>query len=109
VSGSDDVGRLVGTVRRLPGEDQRRILRLVELLSHAPAAAQRRTQQLLRELVESEPDSLSLCSARIDELIADLERSVATRARIREVAGSSPLCGRDGRFGLGVTGGEADA
>jgi hypothetical protein len=112
VSGSDDIGRLVGTVQRLPREDQQRILRLVELLSRAPAGAQRKTQQRLRELVGSDPDSHSLCIARVDELIEDLERSVATRGSTRNVARRSPLRGRDGRFGrfgLGMTGGKTDA
>jgi hypothetical protein len=99
----------VGTVQRLPREDQQRILRLVELLSRSSAGTQRRTQQLLRELVASDPDSHSSCIARVDELIEDLERSVAPRGQARDTSGNSPLRGGDGRFGLGLVGRKADA
>jgi hypothetical protein len=74
---SKDVLRLVRTVERLPMEDQDKILRLVDLLSHVPPTVQERTQHMLRTLLASDPASKSECVAGIDDLIEYLERHVS--------------------------------
>jgi hypothetical protein len=73
---SEDVVRLVRTVERLPRDDQYRILKIVELLTRAPYSIQRRTQHMLRNLVDSEPVSKADALAIVDEVIEYLEDHV---------------------------------
>lgn len=92
MSKSDEVRRLIGSVGRLPREDQHRILKLVELLARAPSNMQRRAQMLLRELVDSDPESRSECIVVVDALIEHLERSVPrANGRLRALDGSRGL------------------
>ncbi|HEU4618504.1 MAG TPA: hypothetical protein VFV10_10705 [Gammaproteobacteria bacterium] len=73
---SEEVLKLIGTVERLPREDQVRILRIVDLLSMASTQVQRRTQRMLSDLLEGHPESKSACVAGVDEVIAYLEDAV---------------------------------
>jgi hypothetical protein len=70
---SEEVASLVEIVARLPSADQRRILRIVDLLLRAPRDARRRTQQMLRALVDSGPASKNECVTCVDEIIDYLE------------------------------------
>jgi SOS response regulatory protein OraA/RecX len=82
---SEDVLRLVRTVERLPREDQDKILRIVDLLSLVPIGVQDRTQQMLRELLASEPASKHECVAGIDDVIEYLERHASISAEFRSL------------------------
>jgi hypothetical protein len=75
---SEDVLRLVRTVERLPNEDQDKILRMVDLLTLVPIPVQNRTQRMLRELLERAPDTKRECVAGVDDVLAYLERNVAS-------------------------------
>ena len=82
---SEDVLRLVQTVERLPLEDQEKILRIVDLLSLVPVAVQDRTQRMLRDLLESDPESKSECVAGVDDVIEYLEYNVELAAEYRGI------------------------
>jgi hypothetical protein len=75
---SDDVLRLVRTVERLPSEDQDKILRMVDLLTLVPLTVQHRTQRMLRELLEHQPNTKRECVARVDDVLAYLESNAAS-------------------------------
>jgi hypothetical protein len=77
---SKDVLRLVRTVERLPTEDQDKILRMVDLLTLVPVPVQHRTQRMLRELLERQPDTKRECVAGVDDVLAYLERNVVSAA-----------------------------
>jgi hypothetical protein len=81
---SKDVLRLVRTVERLPSEDQDKILRMVDLLTLVPLQVQNRTQRMLRELLERQPDTKRECVAGVDDVLAYLERNAASDARSRD-------------------------
>jgi len=81
---SDDVLRLVRTVERLPSEDQDKILRMVDLLTLVPLTVQHRTQRMLRELLEQQPNTKRECVARVDDVLAYLERNAASVAQPHE-------------------------
>ncbi len=70
---SEDVLRLVRTVECLPSEDQDKILRMVDLLTLVPLPVQDRTQRMLRELLERQPDTKRECVAGVDDVLAYLE------------------------------------
>lgn len=72
---SEDVMRLVRTVESLPSEDQDKILRMVDLLTLVPLPVQHRTQRMLRELLERQPDTKSECVAGVDDVLEYLERN----------------------------------
>jgi hypothetical protein len=74
---SEDVLRLVRTVERLPSEDQDKILRMVDLLTLVPVGVQNRTQRMLRELLERQPDTKRECLAGVDDVLEYLERNAA--------------------------------
>lgn len=80
---SEDVLRLVRTVERLPSEDQDKILRMVDLLTLVPLQVQNRTQRMLRELLERQPDTKRECVAGVDDVLAYLERNAAAGKRTR--------------------------
>jgi hypothetical protein len=80
---SEDVLRLVRTVERLPVEDQDKILRMVDLLTLVPISVQHRTQRMLRELLERQPDTKRECVAGVDDVLAYLERNAASTTRAR--------------------------
>ena len=80
---SEDVLRLVRTVERLPSEDQDKILRMVDLLTLVPLTVQNRTQRMLRELLERQPDTKRECVAGVDDVLAYLERNAAMGSRTR--------------------------
>lgn len=80
---SEDVLRLVRTVERLPLEDQDKILRIVDLLTLVPVGIQERTQQMLRELLASEPASKNECVMGIDDVIGYLEQNVSMTVEFR--------------------------
>ena len=80
---SDDVLRLVRTVECLPSEDQDKILRMVDLLTLVPLPVQYRTQRMLRELLERQPDTKRECVAGVDDVLAYLERNAAG-SRVRD-------------------------
>jgi hypothetical protein len=92
---SDDVRRLVRTVERLPVEDQDKILRMVDLLTLVPVPVQHRTQRMLRELLEREPGTKRECVAGVDDVLAYLERNVASTTRA--LPGTARLDLVDGR------------
>lgn len=69
----DDVMRLVKTVERLAAEDQERILRIVSLLTLVPPAVQRKTHQMLKDLLDTAPDTMDECVTGVDEVIEYLE------------------------------------
>ena len=81
---SEDVLRLVRTVERLPSEDQDKILRMVDLLTLVPLPVQHRTQRMLRELLERQPDTKRECVAGVDDVLAYLERNARWRRSARE-------------------------
>jgi len=72
---SEDVMRLVRTVECLPAEDQDKILRMVDLLTLVPLPVQYRTQRMLRELLERQPDTKSECVAGVDDVLDYLEQN----------------------------------
>ena len=78
---SEDVLRLVRTVERLPSEDQDKILRMVDLLTLVPLPVQNRTQRMLRELLERQPDTKSECVAGVDDVLAYLESNAIAAGR----------------------------
>ena len=80
---SEDVLRLVRTVECLPSEDQDKILRMVDLLTLVPLSVQDRTQRMLRELLERQPDTKRECVAGVDDVLAYLERN-ASGSQIRD-------------------------
>ena len=80
---SEDVLRLVRTVERLPSEDQDKILRMVDLLTLVPLQVQHRTQRMLRELLERQPDTKSACVAGVDDVLAYLERNATMAGHAR--------------------------
>lgn len=80
---SEDVLRLVHTVERLPSEDQDKILRMVDLLTLVPLPVQNRTQRMLRDLLERQPDTKRECVAGVDDVLAYLERNAAMSSRTR--------------------------
>jgi len=80
---SEDVLRLVHTVERLPSEDQDKILRMVDLLTLVPVPVQNRTQRMLRELLERQPDTKRECVAGVDDVLEYLERNAAAAAGMR--------------------------
>jgi len=82
MSVSEDVMRLVRTVERLPSEDQDKILRMVDLLTLVPVPVQDRTQRMLRELLERQPDTKRECVAGVDDVLDYLERSAASCAQV---------------------------
>jgi len=82
---SEDVLRLVRTVERLPSEDQDKILRMVDLLTLVPLPVQHRTQCMLRELLERQPDTKRECVAGVDDVLAYLERNAAAGAYTRQL------------------------
>jgi hypothetical protein len=79
---SADVLRLVRTVECLPSEDQDKILRMVDLLTLVPLHVQYRTQRMLRELLERQPDTKRECVAGVDDVLAYLERNATAGARV---------------------------
>ena len=81
---SEDVLRLVRTVERLPSEDQDKILRMVDLLTLVPLPVQHRTQRMLRELLERQPDTKSECVAGVDDVLAYLERNATIAGQVRK-------------------------
>jgi CHASE1-domain containing sensor protein len=81
---SDDVLRLVRTVERLPSEDQDKILRMVDLLTLVPLTVQHRTQRMLRELLERQPNTKRECVARVDDVLAYLESNAASATQRSE-------------------------
>ena len=81
---SEDVLRLVRTVERLPSEDQDKILRMVDLLTLVPLPVQNRTQRMLRELLERQPDTKSECVAGVDDVLAYLERNATIAAQVHK-------------------------
>jgi hypothetical protein len=81
---SDDVLRLVRKVERLPPEDQDKILRMVDLLTLVPFSVQNRTQRMLRDLLEQQPNSKSECVARVDDVLAYLERNAVSVSKRRD-------------------------
>ncbi len=74
---SDTVLNLVRTVGRLPREDQDRILRVVNLISHAPTNVRQNSQRMIRELVSDEPVSRIDCVAELEIIISYLESSLS--------------------------------
>lgn len=82
---SDDVWHLVRKVERLPNEDQEKIIRMVGLLPLVPLPVQHRTQCLLRELLEQQPSTRRECVARVDDLLAYLERNAMAGLKPRDV------------------------
>ncbi len=83
---SNDVRRLVRTVERLPVEDQDKILRMVDLLTLVPVSVQDRTQRMLRELLDRQPDTKRECVAGIDDVLAYLESNVTSASRLHPTA-----------------------
>mgnify|MGYP003575725760 CR=1 FL=1 len=81
---SKDVVRLVRTVERLPSEDQDKILRMVDLLTLVPLSVQQRTQRMLRELLEHQPDTKRECVARVDDVLAYLESNASAVPQQRD-------------------------
>ena len=81
---SEDVRRLMRTVERLPNEDQDKILRMVDLLTLVPVPVQNRTQRMLRELLERQPDTKRECVAGVDDVLAYLERNAAAVSHVQE-------------------------
>jgi hypothetical protein len=92
---SDDVWRLVRTVERLPSEDQDKILRMVDLLTLVPLTVQHRTQRMLRELLEQQPNTKRECVARVDDVLAYLERNAASVSKRRDSVARIDLAGTD--------------
>ena len=81
---SEDVLRLMHTVERLPSEDQDKILRMVDLLTLVPVRVQNRTQRMLRELLERQPDTKRECVAGVDDVLEYLERNAAAATGVRD-------------------------
>lgn len=81
---SEDVLRLVRTVERLPSKDQDKILRMVDLLTLVPLPVQNRTQRMLRDLLEQQPNTKHECVARVDDVLAYLERNAASSSQTRD-------------------------
>lgn len=69
----NEVDKVLEIVEFLPWEDQRRLARLVELLSESPDDLRRRSQRMLRSLVASRPASRRDCLDRMDAIIRYIE------------------------------------
>ena len=93
MSVSEDVLRLVRTVERLPSEDQDKILRMVDLLTLVPPRVQDRTQRMLRELLERQPDTKGECVAGVDDVLAYLERNAQAAPQARDVVARLDFAG----------------
>jgi hypothetical protein len=87
MSVSEDVLRLVRTVERLPSEDQDKILRMVDLLTLVPIRVQHKTQRMLRELLERQPDTKGECVAGVDDVLDYLERNAEAASPTRALVG----------------------
>ena len=66
-------------MERLGVDDQRRLVRLVDLLAVVPKEVQRHTQLRLRALADQKPETRVECIVEVDGIILYLERSLATR------------------------------
>jgi hypothetical protein len=73
---------LMLVVERLSTQDQRRIVRLIDLLRIAPDWLRERTQRTLKRLIAHEPQTQAECLASIDGIIALAERELQVRLRI---------------------------
>lgn len=62
------------SIRQLPLDDQRRVLRLVELMLVARDEARLRAQSMIREIVTADADAGDQRVASIDETIRYLEQ-----------------------------------
>ena len=93
MSVSEDVLRLVRTVERLPSEDQDKILRMVDLLTLVPLKVQNRTQRMLRELLERQPDTKGECVAGVDDVLAYLESNAQAAPQVRDVVARLDFAG----------------
>lgn len=73
---------LMLVVERLSTQDQRRIVRLIDLLRIAPDWLRKRTQRTLKRLIAQEPQTHAECLASIDGIIALAERELQVRLRL---------------------------
>ena len=73
---------LMLVAERLSTQDQRRIVRLIDLLRIAPDWLRERTQRTLRRLIAQEPQTQAECLASIDGIIALAERELQVRLRL---------------------------
>ncbi len=56
---------------------------MVDLLTLVPLPVQHRTQRMLRELLERQPDTKSECVAGVDDVLAYLERNATMAGQAR--------------------------
>ena len=77
----EDVAGLVETVERLAAADQRRIVRVVDLLLIAPAEARCQSQAMLRGLLRQRLGTKHELVRGLDEVIAYLEGAVEPAAK----------------------------
>ena len=73
---SEDVALLVETVERLTADDQRRIVRVVDLLLLAPFEVRTQSQSMLRGLMQNRPESKDALVSGLDEIIRFLETAL---------------------------------
>ena len=73
---------LMLVVERLSMQDQRRIVRLIDLLCTAPDWLRERTQRTLKRLIALEPQTHAECLASIDGIISLAERELQVRLRL---------------------------
>lgn len=79
---SSESSDLMLVVERLSMQDQRRIVRLIDLLCGAPDWLRERTQRTLKRLIALEPQTHAECLASIDGIITLAERELQVRLRL---------------------------
>lgn len=80
---SEDVARLVDTVERLTADDQRRIVRVVDLLLIAPFEIRTQSQSMLRGLLQNGPESKDALVSGLEDVIRYLETALLPMAPAR--------------------------
>ena len=71
-----EVHELMLVVERLSMQDQRRIVRLINLLRQAPDTLREQTQERLKDLIARETQTHTECLASIDKIMASAEREL---------------------------------
>jgi hypothetical protein len=77
----EDVAGLIETVERLAAADQRRIVRVVDLLLVAPPSARCEAQAMLRGLLKQRSGTKQELIGGLDDVIARLEAALEPTAQ----------------------------
>lgn len=93
IASCEDSVDLLLVVERLSTRDQRRIVRLIDLLCLAPDDLRRETQSRLKDLIARQAQTHSECLAIIDEIIETTVRELeSTKSAEPRDPRSAPAC-----------------